>query len=60
MNTKQILKSLKKITCEITKVEKILKQKHEYKSNQYVKKIKPEVIHCDDEYIKRIIRNGGL
>ena len=53
MKTKQIIKSIKKITVELSKIKRVLEKTQI--------KVKPDVIYDDfDEHIKRIIRNGGL
>jgi len=62
MNTKQIIKSLKTITAELSKITSILEKTHVNKK-PHIKKNNPEIIYHDDEfdeYINRIIRNGGL
>jgi cupin superfamily acireductone dioxygenase involved in methionine salvage len=62
MNTKQIIKSLKTITAELSKITSIL-EKTQVNKKPRIKKNKPEIIYHDDEfdeYINRIIRNGGL
>ena len=58
MNAKTILKSLKRITKEINKIQSavqpvIKKQTHHIK--------KPEINLCDDNFwLNKITRNGGL
>lgn len=59
MNTKQIIKSIKTITAELSKITSIL-EKTQVNKKQHIKKNNPEIIYPDDEYINRIIRNGGL
>jgi len=62
MNTKQIIKSVKTITAELSKITSIL-EKTQVNKKTRIKKNKPEIIYHDDEfdeYINRIIRNGGL
>uniref|UniRef100_A0A6C0JFM4 Uncharacterized protein n=1 Tax=viral metagenome TaxID=1070528 RepID=A0A6C0JFM4_9ZZZZ len=73
MTSKSILKSLKRITKEIKKINynliinhsKMNKFNHEgthvMKNNKKNKIISPgKADICDDEYIKKIIKNGGL
>jgi hypothetical protein len=62
MNTKQIIKSIKTITVELSKITSIL-EKTQINKKPLIKKNKTEIIDHDDEfdeYINRIIRNGGL
>jgi cupin superfamily acireductone dioxygenase involved in methionine salvage len=62
MNTKQIIKSIKTITAELSKITSIL-EKTQVNQKPRIKKNKTEIIDHDDEfdeYINRIIRNGGL
>lgn len=61
MNIRAVNKILERITKDISKLQfEINKVKN--KKPLFLKKIskKPEVIECNDEYIRRIIKNGGL
>ena len=59
MKTKQIIKSINTITVELSKIKRVL-EKTQINVNPPIK-VKSDVIYDDfDEYIKRIIRNGGL
>jgi len=53
MKTSQIIKSIRTITIELSKIKRLLEKTQI--------KVKSDVIYDDfDEHIKRIIRNGGL
>lgn len=57
MNTKLINRLLKRINKDILKIKHEI-NKSKILNNKYTSS--PNVIECDDKYIKQIIRNGGL
>ena len=61
MNIRAINNILERITKDISKLQFEI-NKVKSKKPLFLKKNskKPEVIECNDEYIKRIIKNGGL
>lgn len=59
MNTKQIIKSIKIISTELRKINGILEATQKT-IKPHIKKTKSKIDNYDDEYIQRIIRNGGL
>lgn len=61
MNIRAVNKILERITKDISKLQFEINKVNK-KKTYFKKKIskKPEVIECTDEYVRRIIKNGGL
>ena len=70
MRIQQLAKNLNKAKQNLMKAQKELDRVHYVLSSllqqppQYVKKkkrhVEPQVIECNDEYIRKIIKQGGL
>jgi hypothetical protein len=58
MNNRAILKSIKKIIKEVNKIQRAVEPATSKKDKFIVPK--KSYVECNDEYIRKIIRQGGL
>lgn len=58
MNNKAIIRSLKKIVKEVNKIQRAVETNIIKKEKTMIPKT--SYIECNDEYIQKIIRQGGL
>lgn len=58
MNNKAVIRSLKKIVKEVNKIHRAVESNIIKKETTMVPK--KSYVECNDEYIRKIIRQGGL
>ena len=58
MNNKAVIRSLKKIVKEVNKIQRAVETNIIKKEKTIIPKT--SYIECNDEYIQKIIRQGGL
>ena len=59
MNNKAVIRSLKKIVKEVNKIQRAVETNIIKKEKTMIPKTS-SYIECNDEYLRKIIRQGGL